>query len=588
MSGQPNIYPNDASKFRQQYLANLALRANLDDKNLQANKIYKKTGMTPSQPTDTRTTTEKLADVERLKIDVRSQLSQIADGQNADSIVNQLDPVQLTFLAQHIEEIVKDIKPKYRYGIEADIFVPYLDAYMDKANQTNEVNFGLQQRSGNQILLNIQQIGIDMISPSQLNRVRDEIMTNSRGLKQNLHQSLLYDIEQLLKVLPSERYLEALTGFQNAILKEQIMEGLNDALRVLPTTQQVNDIMREYRQALQLKDAQALNEIASKLDQILTIDPATQDQMNLIKQLIEENVAGGGGGVPSAEATAVEGTLPPPPTKAKKLYEPTEAEIVELNKVYRPIESFGENPLSDDLLAYLNRLNDITGRNLFHWNEIGLSGSTDKSSRPKLLRAIKTANGKVRFYINEPKKMSGKGIRTRNRAVHHRIEGKGISLPEGIMPVSKYVPFGKYVIDFRRLNDDVVAIKLNDRGHSVPGFSPVKVGKGMGNILRDLINGGQPQYKDLASLTEEEKKYLHRIATRSSIIDRISIPAPDKTDDERDINQYEVMKGEILNGNDNAEMIKKFKLLISKMINKDLLPKGQAKEILVELATLGY
>ena len=34
--------------------------------------------------------------------------------------------------------------------------------------------------------------------------------------------------------------------------------------------------------------------------------------------------------------------------------------------------------------------------------------------------------------------------------------------------------------------------------------------------------------------------------------------------------------------------VKKFKLLIMKMTKKDLLPKGQAKELLMELATLGY
>jgi len=52
MSGQPNRNPTDPAKFRQQYLANLSLEANINDKNLQANKIYKKTGEVPSQMTD--------------------------------------------------------------------------------------------------------------------------------------------------------------------------------------------------------------------------------------------------------------------------------------------------------------------------------------------------------------------------------------------------------------------------------------------------------------------------------------------------------------------------------------------------------
>ena len=43
MSGQPNRNPTDPAKFRQQYLANLALEANINDKNqkqITINQIY--------------------------------------------------------------------------------------------------------------------------------------------------------------------------------------------------------------------------------------------------------------------------------------------------------------------------------------------------------------------------------------------------------------------------------------------------------------------------------------------------------------------------------------------------------------------
>jgi hypothetical protein len=91
MSGFPNKKPTDASKFRQNYLANLALEAKNNEMNFQANKIFKKTGQTPTQVLDTRTTTEKLADVERLKVEIRSELKEIADGQQADAIVQMLN-----------------------------------------------------------------------------------------------------------------------------------------------------------------------------------------------------------------------------------------------------------------------------------------------------------------------------------------------------------------------------------------------------------------------------------------------------------------------------------------------------------------
>jgi hypothetical protein len=92
----------------------------------------------------------------------------------------------------------------------------------------------------------------------------------------------------------------------------------------------------------------------------------------------------------------------------------------------------------------------------------------------------------------------------------------------------------------------------------------------------------------LDNLEDDEKLYLHKLAKTTHLLDRLSIPTPNKRDDEKSINQFEIMKGEILNGNDSADLVKRFKLLIVKLVGKELLPKGQAKEILMELATLGY
>ena len=52
--------------------------------------------------------------------------------------------------------------------------------------------------------------------------------------------------------------------------------------------------------------------------------------------------------------------------------------------------------------------------------------------------------------------------------------------------------------------------------------------------------------------------------------------------------EFEVMKGEIMAGNDNKDMIKKFKILILKLSNSQLLPKSQVREILVDLASMGF
>ena len=86
--------PSDFSKFRQQYLANLALEIKNNDINLQANKIYKKTGESPVQVLDTRTTAEKEADIQRLKIEVRKELFNFGIINAVNFLLNLKDSVQ--------------------------------------------------------------------------------------------------------------------------------------------------------------------------------------------------------------------------------------------------------------------------------------------------------------------------------------------------------------------------------------------------------------------------------------------------------------------------------------------------------------
>ena len=54
------------------------------------------------------------------------------------------------------------------------------------------------------------------------------------------------------------------------------------------------------------------------------------------------------------------------------------------------------------------------------------------------------------------------------------------------------------------------------------------------------------------------------------------------------IDQFEVLKGEIMAGNDNKDLVKKFKIMILKLSNSQMLPKAQVRELLVDLASMGF
>lgn len=176
-----------------------------------------------------------------------------------------------------------------------------------------------------------------------------------------------------------------------------------------------------------------------------------------------------------------------------------------------------------------------------------------------------------------------------------RPKGSGVVKPlqdridhtKGIKQGHIHVPFGKYILNKNKLDSDQVYFK-HTKGYGVKGFPMTKVSKKLGHVLRTIIGGGVPKFEELNDLSEQEKEYLHKIANKAGIMDKLSIPAPSKDKLEQDIHQFELMKGEIMSGNDSPELIKKFKLILLRLSKNGTLPKREASELMEELIQLGY
>jgi hypothetical protein len=163
-----------------------------------------------------------------------------------------------------------------------------------------------------------------------------------------------------------------------------------------------------------------------------------------------------------------------------------------------------------------------------------------------------------------------------------------VSYDKGIMESPRFVKFGKYLINNHKLNnDDIFALK-QPSGGALQEFPSVRLSKQLSNVIKKMVGGGVPSYNDLNGLSEPEKAYLHKVSTRSNIVDKFSIPAPSKDQYEKDIHEFEVLKGEIMAGNDSKELIKKFKLHLMKLSKMGSLPKREVSEVMEELLQMGY
>lgn len=587
MSGQPNINPSDADKFRQQYLANLDLRIRLDDTNLQANKVYKRTGQLPVEPSDFRTLEEKLADVERLKVEVRSKLSEITDGKEANKIAQELTPKQMVFYLQMSEAINKEIKPKYRLGIYAEIFLPFLQAYMNTKANISGIQTGLQQTSGQGVELNKADIAKSYFTAREMAdwSKRTSLSVNGMGIDKRLNGRLQQQITAIgnLTSILSNMIDDLRDDYTlNADDKNRAYKLINDVIQEFPTKVQLTRWGDKSFMYARANDKQGLTKHIEEGIALFELQPERRVMVDELERIM--------GGVPvKAPANMV-------PGKAGS------AKSLEKGDIPDP-----------------SSFNDFTKKDLVKWARsegITISGQSEKGNKATLIQFLMTKwspemgvdgdefsdmdedtgmdTGKtttetkttksagqktMKDYMTKGKGMRGRGV--------SRVAKPSVDWYGGINPTPKFVPFGKYIINKHRLENNIIAVK-RPAGSSIKEFPSERVSRRLGGIIRGLTNNEMPDFDDLNELDDAEKVYLNKLAEKTNLKDRLILPAPKKSDIDKEVDDFEIMKGEIMSGNDNKDLVRKFKRTLLKLSNKGVIPKSQVKDLLLELTEMGF
>ena len=147
--------------------------------------------------------------------------------------------------------------------------------------------------------------------------------------------------------------------------------------------------------------------------------------------------------------------------------------------------------------------------------------------------------------------------------------------------------FGKYILARKDLDDGSnLHIRYNN-GQKIQAIPPVAVGGGMKAVLSTIADGKAPTYSQLSKISDSEKSYIQNVLSKASL-DPAIFTKRTKTEKESNKNRFEILKGQIVAGNDNPEIIKEFKHILISMRKSKELPADLVTEILMELNTLGH
>jgi hypothetical protein len=246
-TGQPIKIPSDRNKYNNEFMESLQLQIDLNQKNLEVNRLYKETGQLPAstQMMDTRSNEEKLMDVEKLKQSIISDLAPIAEPMFASSIIQSVinSPLNVNnslfrYLAQNASSFATSLSQKYKFGIAGDandiqIIVQFLeDIYIKTKNTFQSIKGYINSNTneGNRTRSNV-------LSANDTDNIKTEL--------QDLQKRLAYYAQH---VQPIDNGL----GLNGAIQQElhRFIRNINTIEGFLPTSTQMDMVIKDLTERI--------------------------------------------------------------------------------------------------------------------------------------------------------------------------------------------------------------------------------------------------------------------------------------------------------------------------------------------------
>lgn len=148
----------------------------------------------------------------------------------------------------------------------------------------------------------------------------------------------------------------------------------------------------------------------------------------------------------------------------------------------------------------------------------------------------------------------------------------------------KFIPFGDKYLSQPCLIRGYLSVRTRNKNYSKTWpMKPISFKfKGM---LLDIIYKNRFEVKDYNSLTEEEKILFDKLCAyckmQTQAISRIHTSSQREREDL--LSRFNIMKGELLAGNSNPEIIRNMRNILLELRSKDYIPKNYFDKLMAEI-----
>ena len=152
-------------------------------------------------------------------------------------------------------------------------------------------------------------------------------------------------------------------------------------------------------------------------------------------------------------------------------------------------------------------------------------------------------------------------------------------------PMNDYVQFGRYLLSLKQLSKGKFMLRTKSR-NPVLSFKTIVLTRRTKAIVQKLLQDIDVSFEEIDALNEDERNILNQIVEKTEINTRLKIPNTKKTQLQKDLHKFNVLRGSILSGNDSIELLKDFRRLLLHLTNENYISKKECNEVLLELLKL--
>jgi hypothetical protein len=146
---------------------------------------------------------------------------------------------------------------------------------------------------------------------------------------------------------------------------------------------------------------------------------------------------------------------------------------------------------------------------------------------------------------------------------------------------NKYKEFGKFIINMELLNDNILLIKYKSYA-PIPTLRRTTISDDLKDMIYYLFDTGEIDYKQGQKLKQMEKDIFDVLIIKSGLKTQLKYTNL-KEPISAVIERFEILKGSIIAGNDNPELIAEIKVVLLKLVEHNKISQNDAEDIIEEL-----